>query len=190
MRIDILTLFPSMFEGFLNTSIIKRARDKKLVEINIIDFREYSKDKDTKVILLTPNGSVYNQEKARNFKNLKHIILICGHYEGFDERITTICDYQISIGDYILTGGEIASMAITDSVVRLIDGVITEGSLETESFNDNLLDYETYTKPYEYNGLKVPDVLISGDHKKIDEFRKNSRYNRTKEIRPDLLDKK
>ena len=221
MRIDILTLFPDMFKEFISESIIKRAIDNKLVEVNVIDFREYSQDKnkkvddtpygggngmvlmcdpifralddirteDSKVIMLTPDGKKYNQELAYDLSKEKHLILICGHYEGFDERIRSIVDMEISIGDYVLTGGEIPAMVVSDSIIRLVDGVIAHDSHILDSFNDNLLDYETYTKPEEYRGMKVPEVLLSGDHKKIDEFRKNSRYNRTKERRPDLLEK-
>ena len=219
MRIDILTLFPDMFNGFLTESIIKRARENKLVEINIIDFRKYSTDPnkkvddtpygggsgmvlmcepifnaiediktpDSKVIMLTPDGNTYNQSLAYDFSKEKHLILLCGHYEGFDERIRSIVDMEISIGDYVLTGGEVPAMILTDSITRLIDGVITKDSHFNDSFNDNLLDYETYTKPADFRGMKVPDVLLSGDHKKIDEFRRNSRYNRTKARRPDLI---
>ena len=219
MRIDILTLFPDMFNGFLTESIIKRARENKLVEINIIDFRKYSTDPnkkvddtpygggsgmvlmcepifnaiediktpDSKVIMLTPDGNTYNQSLAYDFSKEKHLILLCGHYEGFDERIRSIVDMEISIGDYVLTGGEVPAMILTDSITRLIDGVITKDSHLNDSFNDNLLDYETYTKPADFRGMKVPDVLLSGDHKKIDEFRRNSRYNRTKARRPDLI---
>ena len=220
MKIDILTLFPEMYNGFKEESIIKRAIDKGIVEVNIIDFRKYSnepnnkvddtpygggsgmvlmcdpifraiddiKTDEAKVIMLTPDGKTYNQSTAYDLSKEKHIILLCGHYEGFDERIRSIVDLEISIGDYILTGGELASMVVADSIIRLVDGVITKDSHLNDSFNDNLLDYETYTKPSEYRGMKVPDVLLSGDHKKIDEFRQNSRYNRTKDRRPDLLD--
>lgn len=219
MKIDILTLFPKMFDGFLSESIIKRALDKKLVEINIIDFREFSdlsnkqvddtpygggggmvlrceplfaavdalKTAKSKVILLTPDGEVYKQSKALEFKKYEHLILICGHYEGFDERIRSIVDFEISIGDYILTGGEIAAMVISDSIIRLIDGVITDTSLESESFNNNLLDYPVYTKPQVFRGMAVPDVLISGNHAKIKEWRWEKQLERTKERRPDLL---
>ncbi len=219
MRIDILTLFPHMFNGVFDESIIKRARENKQIEINIIDFRKYSKEKnnkvddtpygggsgmvlmcqpifdaiddiktnDAKVIMLTPDGKTYNQSIAYDLSQEKHLILLCGHYEGFDERIRSIVDMEISIGDYVLTGGEIPAMILTDSITRLIDGVITKDSHINDSFNDNLLDYETYTKPSSFRGMKVPDVLLSGDHKKIDEFRQNSRYNRTKDRRPDLI---
>ncbi len=219
MRIDILTLFPKMFDGFLSESIIKRAIDKEKVKINIIDIRDYTpyknnqvddyqfgggggmimmcepvfnavesvRTKDSHVILLTPRGKTYNEKKAKELKELKHLIIICGHYEGFDERIYTLADSLVSIGDFILTGGEIPAMAITDSVVRLIDGVITSTSLETESFNDNLLDYPVYTKPREYRGMAVPLVLLNGNHKLINEFREEERKRITKEYRDDLL---
>lgn len=219
MRIDILTLFPKMFDGFLSESIIKRAIDKEKVKINIIDIRDYTpyknnqvddyqfgggggmimmcepvfnavesvRTKDSHVILLTPRGKTYNEKKAKELKELKHLIIICGHYEGFDERIYTLANSLVSIGDFILTGGEIPAMAITDSVVRLIDGVITSTSLETESFNDNLLDYPVYTKPREYRGMAVPLVLLNGNHKLINEFREEERKRITKEYRDDLL---
>ena len=145
------------------------------------------KTDDSYVIMLTPEGNKYNQTKAKELTSKKHIILLCGHYEGFDERIKTLVDEEISIGDYILTGGEIAAAAIIDSTVRLIDGVITKESLDSESFDDNLLDYPTYTKPAEYNGLKVPDVLISGNHELIKKWREEKRIEKTKEKRPDLM---
>lgn len=220
MKIDILSLFPNMFTGFLNESIIKRAIEKNKVEINIIDFRTYSKlnnnqvddtpygggpgmvlrcepifdciddikTKDSKIILLTPDGKKYNQKMAVNLKDEKHLIIICGHYEGFDERIRTLADIEISIGDYILTGGEVPAMAITDSIVRLLDEVINKESICDESFNNNLLDYPTYTKPRSYRGLNVPEVLLSGDHKKIAEWRKNEQIKRTQEKRPDIIE--
>ena len=223
MKIDILTLFPSMFDGFLSNSIIKRAIDKKLVEINIINFRDYTldphnkvddtpygggngmvlmvqpiydavmdlKDEDAKVILLTPDGEPYNQKKAYDLRNYKHLIIICGHYEGFDDRIRSVVDYEISMGDYVLTGGEIPAMALTDSVVRLVNGVIEEESHINDSFNPNtnLLDYPTYTKPREFKGMVVPDVLLNGNHKEIAEYRYNESVKKTKERRPDLLEK-
>ncbi len=222
MKIDILTLFPEMFDGFKNESIIKRAIDSKKVEINTCNFRDFAKNKhkkvddtpygggagmvlmcqpiydaveslktdNSKVILLSPQGKPYTQKKAYELSKEEHLIFICGHYEGFDERIGTLCDEEISIGDYVLTGGELPSMVITDSVVRLLPGVIEEESHEIDSFNENLLDYPTYTKPRNYKGMKVPEVLLSGDHKKIDEWRKEQRLLVTKEKRPDLLRKK
>ena len=219
MKIDILSLFPFMFDNFLNTSIIKRAIEKKKVFINIINFRDYSKDShkkvddtpfgggsgmvltcqpifdcvesiktdDSYVILLTPTGVTYNQKLAKELTKFKHLIIICGHYEGFDDRIKTLADLELSIGDYVLTGGELASMVVADSVTRLIDGVITDTSLEDESFNNNLLDYPVYTKPRNFRGMKVPDVLLSGDHKKIEEYRKKEQLRLTNEKRKDLL---
>lgn len=220
MKIDILTLFPEMFEGFINTSIIKRAIEKEKVTINLINFRDYSPlnnkqvddtpygggsgmilrcepifecldsldTSDAYIILLSPEGTKYKQSVTKRLLEHKHLIIICGHYEGFDERIKTRVDEVISIGDYILTGGEIPAMAITDSITRLIPGVITNGSLLDESFNDSLLDYPTYTKPAEYRGLKVPDVLTSGNHQKINEYRTTSRIEKTKDLRPDLME--
>lgn len=221
MKIDILTLFPEMYEKVFSQSIIKRAIEKNKVEIEIHNFREYSKDphrkvddtpygggngmvltcqpifdcvesiktKDSKVILLTPDGIPYKQEMAYKLANEKHLIFICGHYEGFDERIRSICDFEISIGDYVLTGGELASMVITDSIVRLLPGVIEEGSHKNDSFNNNLLDYPTYTKPRVFRGMEVPEVLLSGDHKKIEEYRKEESIKKTQFRRPDLLKK-
>lgn len=219
MRIDILTLFPSIINSYLDESIIKRAIEKGLVNINVINIRDFSpfksgqvddtpygggggmvlmcepvfkaidsvKTSDSIVIMTTPAGIKYNQSTAVDLTKYKHLILLCGHYEGFDERIKTKVDMEISIGDYVLTGGELASLVITDSVVRLLEGVITDTSLESESFTENLLDYPVYTKPREYKGLKVPDVLLSGDHKKINEYRLEERIRITKEKRPDLL---
>ncbi len=212
-KIDILTLFPEMFEGFLNTSIIKRALDNKLVEINIHNFREYSLDKhkkvddypygggagmvlmcepifnaiealkndNTKVIMLTPSGKTFNQKMALEFSKLEHIILLCGHYEGFDERIKSIVDMEVSIGDYVLTGGEIPAMAIVDSVTRLIPNVISDESLVNESWNDDMVDYPNYTRPEVFRGMKVPEVLLSGHHKNIAEFRNVERKRLTEE---------
>ena len=221
MRIDILTLFPDMFNGVFEESIIKRAIESGKVNINLINFRDYTNDPHNKVddtpfgggagmvlicqpiydciediktddsivVLLTPDGEVYKQEMAKKFTSAKHLILICGHYEGFDERIRKLCDYEISIGDYVLTGGEIPAMVLVDSITRLLPGVITEESYINDSFQDNLLDYPTYTKPRVFRDMEVPLVLVSGDHKKIDLWRKEESIKRTKERRPDLLEK-
>ncbi len=223
MKIDILTLFPSMYDGFLNESIIKRAIDNNYVEINIHNFRDYSTDPhqkvddygfgggpgmvlmaqpifdavealrgdNTKVILMTPQGIKYCQKTAKELSLEKHLIIICGHYEGFDDRIRSVVDYEVSIGDYVLTGGEIPAMILTDSITRLVDGVIEEGSHINDSFNPdtNLLDYPTYTKPREFNGMRVPDVLVNGNHKEIEEYRYNESVKKTERIRPDLLEK-
>jgi len=222
MKIDILSLFPGMYDGFLNESIIKRAIDKKLININIINFRDYSplnnkmvddtiygggpgmllrcepifecindiKKDNSYIVILSPEGVKYNQKIAKRYSKIEHLIIICGHYEGFDERIKTLADEIISIGDYILTGGEIASMAMVDSITRLIPGVINKDSLKDESFEDDLLDYPLYTKPRVYNDLEVPEVLLSGDHKKIDEYRKKMRKEKTEKLRKDLMEKK
>jgi len=222
MKIDILTLFPNMFDGFLNESIIKRAIDSEKVEIKIHNFRDYSKDKNKKVddyafgggagmvlmpepifnavesiktddsyiILLTPQGKTYNQTKAYELSKHKHIILICGHYEGFDERIRTLAHEEISIGDFVLTGGEIPSMVISDSIIRLLDNVINEESHKNDSFNNNLLDYPVYTHPVDFRGMKVPEVLLSGHHANIEKWRKEEQIKRTNIRRPDLLEKR
>ena len=222
MKIDILTLFPKMFDGFITESIIKRAIESGKVEINIHNFRDYSTDPHQKVddygfgggpgmvlmpqpifdavediktddsfiILMTPQGVKYSQKIARNLTIHKHIIIICGHYEGFDERIRSLADMEISIGDFVLTGGEIPSMAVCDSIIRLLDGVIDSSSKEEESFEDNLLDYPVYTRPADFRGMKVPDVLLSGHHANINEWRLNEQIKRTKERRPDLLEGK
>lgn len=142
---------------------------------------------ESHVILLSPEGKTYKQEMAHRLKDYRHLILLCGHYEGFDERIKTVVDEVISIGDFVLTGGEIPASAIVDSVVRLIPGVINAESLASESFNNNLLDYPQYTKPAEYRGLKVPEVLISGNHQRIAEYREEEQKRKTKELRPDLM---
>lgn len=219
MKIEILTLFPGMFQGFLNESIIHRAIEKNLVNIELINFRDYSKlnnsqvddtpygggggmvlrceplidaiedirTEKSKVILMCPQGKPYKQKKAMELSKEEHLILVCGHYEGFDERIRNFVDEEISIGDYILTGGELPAMVITDSIVRLLDGVIKEDSYKNESFQNNLLDYPTYTKPSEYRGLKVPEVLLSGDHAKIAEWRHQQQVEKTKDKRSDLM---
>lgn len=139
------------------------------------------------IIILSPEGSIYNEKKARELSKYEDIILICGHYEGFDERIKTLADEIISVGDFVLTGGEIPAMLITDSIIRLLPGAISNESLESESFNENLLDYPVYTKPAVYRDMNVPDILLSGDHKKIDDYRESERIRLTKEKRPDLL---
>lgn len=151
---------------------------------------ESLKTPDSTVILVTPDGKTYNQKIAKELKLKKHLIIICGHYEGFDERIRTLADLELSIGDYILTGGELAACVITDSVVRLLSGAINEESLNSESFEDNLLDYPTYTKPAVYQNMAVPLVLLSGDHQKIAKWREEMRVKKTQERRPDLLERR
>ncbi len=221
MIIDILTLFPNMFDGFLSESIIKRAIESDKVKVNIHNIRDYSKDphkkvddygygggegmvlmpqpifdavkylkkEDSFIILMTPQGMTFNHKVAHDLTLKKHIIIICGHYEGFDERIRTLADMEISIGDFVLTGGELPSMVICDSIIRLLDGVINENSHKNDSFENALLDYPVYTHPVEYDGLKVPDVLLSGHHENIRKWRLEQQLTRTKERRPDLLEK-
>ena len=219
MKIDVLTLFPNMYDNFLTESIIKRAIADKKIEINIHNIRDYTvyknnkvddypfgggsgmvlmcdpifravealKTENTLVIMMTPSGKLFKQNIAYELSPKKHLIILCGHYEGFDERIKQIVDLELSIGDYILTGGELPSMVVMDSIIRLVNGVISEGSLTNESFNDGLLDYPNYTKPAEYRGMKVPEVLLSGHHQNIEKYRHEERVRLTKENRPDLL---
>ena len=222
MKITILTLFPEMFDGFLTNSIIKRAIAKGLVEVKIVNIRDYTTDKYGRVdsapigggaglimkcqpildclnanksekshtVLLSPRGKTYNQTKARDFAaNFEDIVLICGHYEGVDERVNSYVDELISIGDYILTGGELGSMIISDSVIRLLEGAIAEESIVEESFENGLLEYPQYTEPYDYNGQKVPDILYSGNHQAIEKWRKKESLKLTRTYRPDLFNK-
>ncbi len=222
MRIYILTIFPEVFTYF-DVSIIKRAKEKGIIEINVLDLRIFSKDKhkkvddkvygggkgmvlmcqpifdgveflkkenkDAKVILTTPQGKLYNQEMAKELSKEKSLIIICGHYEGVDERVTKICDYEISIGDYILTGGEIPAMVIVDSVIRLLPGVLPEKVPVFDSFYNSIFDWPVYTRPENFRGMKVPEILLSGNHKKIEKYRKEKAIEKTKEKRPDIYKK-
>ena len=221
MKIDILTLFPEMFSGPFDESIIKRARDNNFVDINIHNLRNWTKDKhkqvddkpygggagmvlmvepidnalsdlstkNSKVILLSPKGKKFNQKLANKLSGEKHLIFVCGHYEGFDERIRQkLTDLEISVGDFVLTGGELPTMVVVDSIVRLIPGVLKKSdAIKFESFADDLLEYPQYTRPDKYKGWKVPKVLLSGDHKKIEEWKKRESLKVTKKKRPDLL---
>ena len=223
IRFDVLTLFPEMISPIFEDSILKRAVSNKLIEYNLINYRDFSKMKhhnvddtpygggagmvlmcapiydclnsidnvkDAYKILLTPQGRKYDQSVAKELSEKRHIVLISGHYEGFDERIRSFVDDEISVGDYVLTGGEIPAMAIIDSISRLIPGVLhNEESAPTDSFENNLLEFPQYTKPADFMGMKVPEVLISGDHAKIDEWRREQQMKRTVERRPDLLKK-
>lgn len=220
MKFDVLTLFPEMFKS-LDESIIGRAKEKGLIEINLINIRDFSKDKhkkvddtpygggagmvirpdvvydayssikdskNAKVIYLSPQGKVLNQEKVKELSKEEHLILLCGHYEGIDQRaIDEIVDEEISIGDYVLTGGELPAMVVIDSVSRYIDGVLSNESIEEESFSNNLLEYPQYTRPEEFNGKKVPEVLVSGHHENIKKWRDEKSLEITKIKRPDLL---
>ena len=220
VRFDILTLFPEMIEGMLNQSILKRAIEKKIIEVNIINFRDFSTNKHSTVddyaygggagmlisvepihlamktipnidkaykILTSPSGNVYNQNKAEKLSKLDHIVIVCGHYEGIDTRILDYIDEEISIGDYVLTGGEIPACAIIDSIARLVPGVISDESIVGESFTMGLLEYPQYTRPYEYDGKKVPDVLVSGHHANIKKWQRYQSLKKTYEVRPELL---
>jgi len=220
MRIDILTLFPKMYNGFLSESIIGKAISDELIQVNLIDFREYSTNKHKKVddypygggqgmvlcvepvymalkdidgcdealkILLTPQGEKHSQTKAIELSTIEHIIMICGHYEGFDERIRELVDIEISIGDYVITGGELASMVLIDSIARNIRGVLGNAESVDDSFSDGILEGPQYTRPEEFIGMRVPDVLLSGHHKNIMEYREREAIKRTLERRPDLL---
>ena len=220
MKIDILTLFPDMFEGILKESILARAQSSGKVSIALHNIRDFSQDPhkkvddygfgggagmvlmpqpiydaiesvrtpQSKVILLTPQGVPYKQQHAYELSQEEHLIFVCGHYEGFDERIRSFVDEQLSIGDYVLTGGEIPCMAVVDSVVRLVSGVIEEESHIQDSFHNQLLDYPVYTKPVDFRGMKVPDVLLSGHHENIKKWREEEQLRKTKERRPDLLE--
>ncbi|NLC96621.1 MAG: tRNA (guanosine(37)-N1)-methyltransferase TrmD [Erysipelotrichaceae bacterium] len=219
MKISILTLFPEMFESVFNTSIIKRAIDNNLVDIECINIRDFTNDKhshvddtpfgggkgmliqcqpvldalsiirtkDSHVILMSPVGIKFNQKYARKFSNYKHLIIICGHYEGIDARVYKYVDELVSIGDYILTGGELGAMVISDAIIRLQTGVIEEESHQDESFENGLLEYPQYTKPQDYNGDLVPEVLLSGHHENIRKYRLKESLRLTKNNRPDLL---
>ncbi|MDR1195658.1 MAG: tRNA (guanosine(37)-N1)-methyltransferase TrmD [Endomicrobium sp.] len=233
MKIDVLTIFPAMFEGPLTESIIKKARQKEILKINTIDIRSFSKDKHKKVddkpfggsagmvmkaepvyeaiksagvkkrnkeyknphskpyvIYMSPQGRTLNGDIAKTLSKFEHLVILCGHYEGIDERIMNFVDDEISIGDYVLTGGELPAMVLIDCVARMIPGVVKEeDSVKNDSFYYNLLDYPHYTRPAVFKGIKVPDVLLSGDHKKIEEWRKKESAERTKKRRPDLLKK-
>lgn len=221
MKIDILTLFPEMFSGFLNTSIIKRAIDKGIVTIQLHDFREFANNKhkqvddypygggqgmvlmvqpivdclktivtkDSFIILMSPQGVTLQHEVVKELTLKKHIIIICGHYEGFDERIRDYVDMELSIGDYVLTGGELSSMVVSDALIRLLDGTINEKSHQDDSFSQGLLEYPQYTRPQSYDGNEVPEVLMSGHHENIRKWRKQQSLLKTYRKRPDLLEK-
>ena len=221
MKFTILTLFPEMFSSFFASSILKRAIGEKLIEVKLVNIRDYTKDKYHRVdtppigggaglimkcqpiidalnenststthkILLSPRGRTFKQSVAIELsQKCDDILILCGHYEGFDERVYSYFDEIISIGDYILTGGEPAAMCIVDSISRLIDGVITKESISEESFDNNLLEYPQYTEPYEFNGQKVPEILYSGNHEAVKKWRKKQALKLTRELRQDLFD--
>ena len=221
MKFDVLTLFPEMFDA-LKQSIIKRATQKNLIDINVVNIRDFSekkhnqvddtpygggagmlmmpdvvdraynsvKSENAKVIYLTPQGKKLDQNVVNRLSNEKHLILLCGHYEGIDQRvIDKIVDEEISIGDYVLTGGELPAMVLIDSISRYVDGVLSEESLDSESFSNGLLEYPQYTRPEVFDNVKVPDVLISGHHENIRKWRRLKSIETTFRKRPELLDK-
>lgn len=226
MKIDILTLFPNMFAGVFGESILKKAQEKQVVSINVVNFREFADNKHqtvddypygggagmvlkpqpifdavahltkesqgARVILLCPQGEQYTQKKAEELAKESHLIFICGHYEGYDERIREhVATDEISIGDYVLTGGELGAMVIVDSVVRLLPGVLgNEASPVQDSYSSGLLEHPHYTRPADFRGLKVPDVLLSGNHRLIEEWRQKESLRRTFLRRPDLLEQR
>lgn len=222
MRIDILTLFPESF-SYLNSSILKRAQESGLIEINLVDIRDFSSDKHKKcddypfgggagmlmsaqpiydaiqsvqddnsfIVFPSPSGEKFNVDIAKELSKKEHLIFICGHYEGIDQRIIDIFSpLEVSIGDYVLTGGELPTMVIVDCLSRFIDGVISRESLLEESFSSNNLEYPQYTRPADFKGYKVPEVLLSGNHAEIERYRKEQSELITKKRRPDLLNKK
>ena len=222
MKIDILTLFPQMFAP-LKESIIGRAVDKKILEINVVDIREFSKDKHkkcddypfgggagmlmtiqplydaiksvkrekSKLIFPSPQGRLFTQNVAKELSEEEHLVFICGHYEGVDERLFSLFEIdEISLGDFVLTGGELPSMVMVDALCRLVDGVLNKESLESESFSNGLLEYPQYTRPSSFMGLDVPEVLLSGNHEEVNKWRAEQSLERTKERRKDLLKKK
>ncbi len=219
MRIDFLTLFPEMFEPFINTSIIKRAVSKKAVELGVTNIRDYTTDKnnrvddyplgggaglimkcqplvdcikavrqdEAKVIYLSPKGKPFTQSEAIRLSKEKHLIFVCGHYEGIDERVLDYVDEQLSLGDFILTGGELASMAMGDAIIRLLDGAISETSLDIESFDNGLLEYPQYTFPRVYDNKEIPLILLCGNHEAVNKWRLKEQLKETRKYRPDLL---
>ena len=218
MKINFLTIFPKYYEAFQSESIVARAIEKQLVEINVIDFRNYTTNKHnkvddeiygggqgmllmvepidralmalqepSKVILLTPQGQTFNQALAQKLSTEKSLSFIAGRYEGFDERVRSLVDYELSIGDYVLTGGELASMVIADAIIRLLPGVIKSDSHQNDSFQNNLLEYPQYTRPAIYKGMAVPAVLLNGHHAQIKQWQQEQALIRTKKRRPDLF---
>ncbi len=219
MKFDILTLFPEMFKP-LEDSIIGRAKENKIIDINLVNIRDFSTDKhkhvddtpygggagmvmkpdvvydayksvaskNAKVVYLTPQGKTLNQKKVEELAKEEHLILLCGHYEGIDQRaIDLIQPEEISVGDYVLTGGELPAMILVDSVSRYVEGVLNKESIEEESFSNGLLEYPQYTRPEEFEGMKVPEVLLSGNHQNIEKWRKEQSLQITKQKRPDLM---
>jgi len=227
MRFDIITIFPELFQGVLECGIVRRARELQILDVRVINLRDFTSDKhrtvddrpygggegmvlmpgplfeavefcrsqavgsESRIVLLSPQGGLWSQDLALEFATIPHAILICGRYEGVDQRVVdSLVDREISIGDYILTGGEIPAMVILDSVVRLLPGALgNKESCLNESFCTGLLDYPQYTRPAEFRGLSVPEVLLSGDHARIDRWRKERALEKTRECRPEMVKK-
>jgi len=224
MKCDVLTLFPDILTAYLNESILKRARENKLLDVRLVNIRDFTSDvhrtvddypfgggagmvfkpepiframdhlnedgESRKVILLSPQGSTFNQKKAESFsRETRRLTFICGRYEGIDERVKNLVDEEVSIGDYIMTGGELAALVIIDAVTRLIPGAVgDEQSVVDESFSSGLLEYPQYTRPREFRGMNVPDVLLSGNHEEIRQWRRKQSLRTTMKVRPDMLD--
>ena len=220
MKVDVLTLFPGMFAGAMDESILRRAQEKRRLELTIRNLRDWTHDRHrtvddepygggpgmvlkpepifeaieelagetTQVVMLSPQGQPFRQSKARELAGHEHLLMLCGAYEGFDERVRSLVNHELSIGDYVLTNGALPAMVVIDAVTRLLPGVLGDDSSSVEeSFSENLLEYPQYTRPADFRGMKVPEVLLSGDHGAVEEWRQEQAVERTAQRRPDLL---
>ena len=220
MKVDVLTLFPAMFAGVMDESILRRAQEKRRLELTIRNLRDWTHDRHrtvddepygggpgmvlkpepifeaieelagetTQVVMLSPQGQPFRQSKARELAGHEHLLMLCGAYEGFDERVRSLVNHELSIGDYVLTNGALPAMVVIDAVTRLLPGVLGDDSSSVEeSFSENLLEYPQYTRPADFRGMKVPEVLLSGDHGAVEEWRQEQAVERTAQRRPDLL---
>ena len=220
MKVDVLTLFPGMFAGVMDESILRRAQEKRRLELTIRNLRDWTHDRHrtvddepygggpgmvlkpepifeaieelagetTQVVMLSPQGQPFRQSKARELARHEHLLMLCGAYEGFDERVRSLVNHELSIGDYVLTNGALPAMVVIDAVTRLLPGVLGDDSSSVEeSFSENLLEYPQYTRPADFRGMKVPEVLLSGDHGAVEEWRQEQAVERTAQRRPDLL---
>ena len=220
MKVDVLTLFPGMFAGVMDESILRRAQEKRRLELTIRNLRDWTHDRHrtvddepygggpgmvlkpepifeaieelagetTQVVMLSPQGQPFRQSKARELAGHEHLLMLCGAYEGFDERVRSLVNHELSIGDYVLTNGALPAMVVIDAVTRLLPGVLGDDSSSAEeSFSENLLEYPQYTRPADFRGMKVPEVLLSGDHGAVEEWRQEQAVERTAQRRPDLL---
>ena len=223
MKVDVLTLFPGMFAGPMDESILRRAQEKRRIELTIRNLRDWTHDRHrtvddepygggpgmvlkpepifeaieeltgetTQVVMLSPQGQPFRQSKARELAGHEHLLMLCGAYEGFDERVRSLVNHELSIGDYVLTNGALPAMVVIDAVTRLLPGVLGDDLSSTEeSFSENLLEYPQYTRPADFRGMKVPEVLLSGDHGAVEEWRQEQAVERTAQRRPDLLKEK